>query len=458
MKSIYQKLFLATLISLRVLIPAHGQDEGGGLHISGSWLTDERVLVRDGDWAWNENRLTLLLDHTSGERIRFRSELWATNLGLPTTYRMSDLYNKGVVDPFRMEVREANLQFRGFLIKSLDLTVGRQRIAWGTGDQIGPLDNLNPADLEDILDFGRRRGVDALNLTWYPHRDFSAQFVFIPWFRPANMPVGIFADVLMPSFELMPGMTMKQFTDTLILPHASLSESASAGLRLKGFWKGIDLSLSYLNGHDQIPLSTYNLISLVDTAGGTAVHSTLSYPRFHIIGADVAVSIAGIGIRGEAALFVPTEKITMRNDLSPIFQAPIYIDSLLLDPDKPYLKGLIGADYYLPDGSYLNLQYLHGFLHEQGGENLADYFFLRYEKTFFRDRLKLVPLGGAFIINDWGDIGNNYALAYLPEISYKPHPNAELLLGAAIFHGKGDNLFVNLATKDMLMFKVKYNF
>jgi hypothetical protein len=40
----------------------------------------------------------------------------------------------------------------------LELTVGRQRIAWRTADRLNPTDNINAYDLEDIWDFGRHHG------------------------------------------------------------------------------------------------------------------------------------------------------------------------------------------------------------------------------------------------------------------------------------------------------------
>ncbi|MDO9256902.1 MAG: hypothetical protein Q7U54_15385, partial [Bacteroidales bacterium] len=106
----------------------------------------------------------------------------------------------------------------------------------------------------------------------------------------------------------------------------------------------------------------------------------------------------------------------------------------------------------------LNFQYLHGFIHERGNENLNDYFFLRYEKKFFNDKLKIAPIGGGFIVTDWDKIKDNYAIVYMPEVSYKATDNAEITLSTVIFNGKGDNLFVKMKDYDMIMFKLKYSF
>lgn len=74
------------------------------------------------------------------------------------------------------------MQIFGFLTDNLNLSIGRQRIVWGTADQLNPTSNLNPYDMEDILDFGCQRGFDAINLNYYLNTDFSMQAVFIPFF------------------------------------------------------------------------------------------------------------------------------------------------------------------------------------------------------------------------------------------------------------------------------------
>jgi hypothetical protein len=453
-------LFIILLLPFFAISIVNAQDENS-LKISGELLTDERFLFKSpNDWAWNENRLTLKLDKKT-ERSKFYSEVWLRNIGLPGITSSSDLYNKGIVDPYNLEIREAYVQLYGFLTKNLDVTIGRQRIVWGTADKLNPTDNLNPLDLEDILDFGRRRGSDAINLNYYLSNDFSLQGVFVPFFQPANMPVGVFATALNPTMELPQGMVLKSFSDTVLMPRYNLGVSSTAGFKFKGFAKGVDFSVSYVWGYDGLPFVTKNAFIPVDLSGGISIASELSFARTHIIGADMATSIAGIGFWAEAATFVPEKDVIMTNDLSafyPTSPVPVTKDSLLLDKTKPYLKFVVGGDYNFSDGSYLNLQYMHGFVHERGAENLNDYFFLRYEKKFFNEKLKVAPIGGGFIVTNWNNIKDNYALVYMPEVSYKATDNAEITISTVIFDGKGDNLFANLKDYNMVMFKLKYSF
>jgi hypothetical protein len=455
------KLFQLLVLLILTLGITHAQ-EANSLKLSGELLTDQRFLLKSpNDWAWNENRLTLNLDKRVAGNSNFYSEVWLRNIGLPDINSSSDLYNKGIIDPYNLEVREAYVQLNGFLTKSLDLSIGRQRIVWGTADELNPTDNLNPLDLEDILDFSRRRGSDAINLNYYINNDFSLQGVFIPFFEPANMPVGIFANILNPTLEMPDGMALKSVSDTLMMPKYNLGESSSAGLKFKGFAKGVNFSLSYVWGYDGLPFATKNTFIPVDTHGGVNINSQLSYARTHIIGADLVTSIAGFGVWAEAAAFIPDENIIMTNDLSALYpQSPVPVtqDSLILDKKKPYIKFVVGGDYFFSDGSYLNVQYLHGFFHERARENLNDYFFLRYEKTFLNNKLKIIPIGGGFIVADWENIQDNYALAYMPEIAYNPTVNSEITVSTTIFDGKGDNLFAQLKDYNMFMLKLKYSF
>jgi hypothetical protein len=461
MKRIFFLSIMLTLLALPGILRAQDPDDSK-TELSGELFADERFLVgSQNDWSWNETRLLLNLDRRISGKSRFHSEIWLRNIGLPDIVTSSDLYNKGIIDPYNLEIREAYIHLYGFLTKNLDLRIGRQRIAWGTADRLNPTDNLNPYDMEDILDFGRHRGSDAVNLQYYFNDNFSLQGVFIPFFRPANMPVGIFSDALNPGMALPPGMTLKGFSDTLLMPRYNISQSSASGLKFKGYAGGVDFSISYVWGMDGLPVSTRNTFFPVDTEGGINIKSQLSFARTHIIGADLATSLAGIGLWAEAALFVPDCDMVMINDLSALYpQSPVPViqDSLILDRTEPWLKFIVGGDYFFADGSYFNIQFMHGFVHERGGSSLNDYFFLRYEKNFFHDRLKIAPLGGGFIVTDWSRIRENYALIYMPEISFQATGNTVITLSTVLFEGRGESLFASLNDYNMFMFKLKYSF
>jgi hypothetical protein len=435
--------------------------EENKLQISGNLLTDQRFLLKEpNDWCWNENRLTLKFDKKITDKSTFYSEVWLRNFGLPNFTKSSELYNVGNHEPFDIQLRQAYIKVNGFLSKNLDLKLGRQRIAWGKADKLNPTDNLNPYDFEDLLDFGRHRSSDALCLDWWFNSDFYLQGVYIPFYKPANLPAGIFSDVLYQAPILPQGLTLKGMSDTLIMPRYNLSESSNAGIKFNGIIKGFDFSFSYVWGRDGLPSSTYNAFVPVDMTGGITIFSRLSFPRTHIFGFDLAGNIKDIGVWAEVGAFLPEKEIIMTNDLSalyPLSPVPVTIDSVLLKKEL-YVKYIVGADYHFSNGSYLNFQYMHGFIHESGRDNLNDYFFINYDMKFFDDKLKIRPIGGGFIVSDWKDIKNNYAIVYVPEISYMATEDIEIALSSAIFEGKGTNMFSNFSDNNMLMFKVKYSF
>ncbi len=386
--------------------------------------------------------------------------MWLRNIGLPQVRSTADLYNKEIIDPYNLEIRELYVQLSEFLSPKLDVKIGRQRIAWGTADKLNPTDNLNPYDWEDVLDFGRHRGSDAISLDYYFNSKFSLQGVYVPFFQPANLPVGIFADALAPEIELPPPLVLQGFEDEIIMPKYSLAESATTGLKFKGFAAGLDFSFSYVWGRDGLPIVTYNTFIPVDSLGGININSELSFYRTHIFGADMAGSIGGVGVWAEVGAFLPENEVVMTNDFSAFFPPemdPLSGDTVVLKKEI-YTKFVIGADYNFANGAYINFQYLHGFVNERGRDALNDYFFLRLEKRYFEDKLKIAPLSGGFIVSDWNDIGNNRTFIYIPELSYMATDNAEITVAAALFDGKGDNVFANFNDYNMMMFKMKYSF
>ncbi|MBN2615958.1 MAG: hypothetical protein JXR71_09720 [Bacteroidales bacterium] len=458
MKRVQVIIGLLIIVMVFHISPIRAQNQ---LKLSGYLQTDQRILLQSpNDWVWNENRLSLQLDKKVSGKAKFHSEVWLRNMGIPNISTASDLYNLNIIDPWNLEIREAYVQVTGFLSKNLDMAIGRQRIAWGTADKMNPTDNLNPYDFEDILDFGRHRGSDALNLNYWFNTNTSLQAVYIPFFRPDNLPVGMFANIFTMPFMLPAGLSVNRFSDSVQMPQYNFRESSTYGVKLKGLIGGFNVSISYVWGWNGLPDDIYNTFIPVDTTGSVNIRSTLTFHRHHIFGADLAGNIGGVGIWAEAALFLPANDVVMTNNLSALYPTspvPVTQQTTLLKK-QAYVKYIVGGDYFFANGGYLNVQFLHGFVNEVGRGNLNDYLFARYEQKFLNDKLNVIPLSGAIIVSDWKEVKNNYAVAYMPEVSYMATDNAELSVSAVFFKGKGDNLFANLNGYNMLVFKVKYSF
>lgn len=457
---------IAGLLIIILLIPFSPCKPQGKINpdFSGNLLTDHRLKLKDEcPWIWNENRLNLQLQAGLPGQSKFHSELWVRNFGFPVTGSLNSLENKTDTDPVELEIREAYLQIDGLLKDKLDITLGRQRIIWGTADQINPTTNLSPRDLEDILDFGRVRGVDALNFRLHFSERASLQAVFVPIFRPANLPRGAFSGIFFSPSELQSnfldtlGITIIDELSTILIPSSRFTNS-NFGLRFKGRSEKTDYSFSYANVFDGFPFQNLDKFKIVDYWYGEPIfvkESYFSYARFHVLGADLATSIGGAGVWAEAALFIPDKNYYYETFN---FQSNYFVKVPVFEKSKPFLKYVVGGDYHFRDGSYLNMQFVHGFFHERHKDQMNDYLILKYDKPLFNEKLLVSPLKTAVAVSRWKTISRESAFIYMPEFLWKATPNAELSLSTAIIDGKGSSLFMNLKDFDMMIMRFRYYF
>lgn len=428
------------------------------ISLTGYLRTYNRLrLEQDGKLTWNDNMLGLKFEGTPSDNIHYYSEVRLRSFGFPDVHSTSDLQRreKDLVQSWGLEFREAYVDVYGFITEDLDLRIGRQRIVWGTADKLNPTDNLNPDDLEDIFDFGRHLGSNAIMASYY-WNDFTFYGVYIPVFTPAVFPFGEWANAFSPPVDLPPGTQLGEFEDSVILPENKLSETSCFGFKTATNLFNYDLSLSYYYGRDDIPLFSSINLTPVDTLGTLDAHAELLYPRMQVVGADLAGSIGDVGVWAEGALFLPDKYYN--NITFPHPQYGLVTQKETALDDDPYLKFVVGGDYTFKNGWYVNGQYMHGFIHESGSKNLNDYFLLSFEKKFMNDELKIIPLGFALSVTDWDDIENNYGFAGGPEIDYYPVDALEISVGAYIIDGKGQNLFSQVKDLDEFFFKVTYDF
>ncbi len=425
---------------------------GFSLDWSGYLSTDHRLLIqKDYKFSFEEYRLSLCPEQTIAENLKFHSEIWIRSFGFPYITNLSDLYSKEIITPFNLDIREAYIDILKFPLKNFDIRIGRQRIAWGTADKINPTDNLNPLDLEDIWDFGRRLSSNGIKIDGYL-KDFNLSYIFIPRFTPAVLPEGDWFNSKNSQINLPIGITPLNITNSIAMPDYTIKNSLN-GARLKKNLFGFDLSLSYANTRDGIPILTNTTIVPAGMSGEVNIYNTLSFPKMQILGFDFAGGIKDIGIWAECAIFFP-ESLNYRIDMSQLGMG--VIDSLILDK-KPYAKYVIGADYTFKNGIYINLQYAHGFFYERG-EEIEDYLLAGLEWKLLEERLKLMPINSGLEIKDFSDIKNNYAFVYMPELSYKPVEDCEISTGLRIIDGKEGTNFGMMKEKDEFFLKGKYSF
>ncbi len=430
------------------------------LTLQGSFAGDYRLyLQNEQEFSHAAHRLTLLPEARLGA-AKFTGEFWLNLQGRPAVDDPSGLSAYGSIFPWNLEVREAYVELYDFPLDRMDLRAGRQLVPWGTGDLVSPTDNINPLDLADFKDFGRRLGSEALQLNWYPG-PVTVTAVYVPVFTPARLPAGWMNLFLPPEMAgMLTGVDEGKFI--VNLPAASLRESAF-GLKLAGRIGGYDLSLSYLDGRYNLPEAKEVRGAITEIANplNPMEHMVLEevslfFPRRRVVGLDFAGELGSAGIWAEAAVFFP-EKVTRTTRIDMLDPYPDYTGETVV-LEQAYTKYLVGADYTFPGGTYLNLQFLHGFPHERGAGELEDYLIFALEKTVLNGRVKITPLAGLLAVQDFSDIRNNYALVLAPEVSWYPVDGAEITLGVNWLQCAGDSLFSRFQDDDEVYLKFKYSF
>ncbi|MCS7228914.1 MAG: hypothetical protein N2252_06820 [Candidatus Kryptonium sp.] len=423
------------------------------LQIGGYIQADDRFKLKDRTISWEEYRLALM-GQVEFEKSKFYSEIWIRNFGSSNVKKLFELSDKNYVEPVSIEIREAYVDLKDFVIDNLDLKIGRQRIAWGTADKLNPTDNLNPDDLEDIWDYGRHLGSNAIKLSYYLG-DFTITGVFIPTFTPSVLPKGDWIKVFASEFFPNSSHEFENLSERVIVvnPENSLKEASKFGLKIsKRDIFGFDLSMSYVYGRDDIPMP-FKAILPVGRLVPDSVY--LFFPRMRVVGIDFAGDIRGVGVWGEAGIFYP-EEVNFETVIV-IQPTNLYLSRKILEK-KNYTRFVLGFDYTFENGIYANVQYLHGFLHERGRGNLKNYLVFNFERKFMDDKLKINFLSGGVEFKRAKDIRNNYSLIYNPQITYNPIDNLELAIGGRIIDGKGSTTFGRLRDRDEIYIRVKYSF
>jgi uncharacterized protein DUF1302 len=396
------------------------------------------------------------------------------------------------VDPYRLEANAAYVDIYKIAPK-LDLRIGRQVVVWGTADKFNPTNNLNTLDLSDPLLFGKALANNMVRADWNPWGDLILTAVWVPIFRPAQLPrtaplavtqatrpapvqeydirrqLGLFASLYPPS-------TINVLT---MQPDPSIQNS-QVGVRLAGRVLGNDVSLSYYHGRWGIPTPAW----VINKPNGV-VDATVMWPRVDVLGADIAGSfekLKGLGYWAEVGVFFP-QKITygIYNELfgghDPVTFQPNGMTDMNGNPkynlitsypeaqrgtvisSTPFVKLTAGVDFTWNKFLYSNLQYVYGFIDEFGsgqqcyarpGSMIGDaprcearighYLVVGSDLKLFSDQL-LIRVFGAFKIPQVGDEDPKFAAVLFPQIAWAVWDATELSVGAFVFLGDRDTKF-----------------
>lgn len=406
---------------------------------------------------WRELRLELNAEATVTEQTHFYANCWFRDLDFADPSSVSNnVFKPETIQPWNSMVREAYFDVYNLGLDGLDLRLGRQRIAWGRGDQINPTDNVNPYDLENILDL-RHLGSDAAKLIFH-QEDFILTFIYIPIFTPSVLPPSAFNAIFQNS-NLSSLFMIKNQEATLILPENKPDKCSSLAFKAETMLFGYNLSLSYFEGRSHFPLPLQiTVVPTIFFPPEVDLQWNFAFPGMKILGMDLAGTLGPFGVWAEAALFYPEESMLL-TDLTLLGLGKN--QQVILD--EPFLKYLLGMDHNFGGGTYANLQFLHGFAQEYGNENLKDYVFLNFEWEI-ANSIKIIPLRLVLEIKNftdirsWEDFIKHYGLMGLPALKWAAMDNVSLELGLVLYYGDPQTDFGQRQGHNSFLVKMMYQF
>jgi hypothetical protein len=448
------------LICLALLMAAPLPAAAIDLEFNGNLQFDKRFLVeQDGIPQYPiYHQVVAVMRAFPASEVELKVDARLRNYDFMVVQSAQDLGRADSQYPVDFLLWEAYTDLYGLLGSDmLDIRIGKQRIAWGTADRFNPTDNLNPEDVSDFLNFGERVPTWAIlaNLNIIEER-LKIAFAFVPWPRPillpryGGFPLFTAGAALGASLPLPTGVNIVEQNERLKPDRYDMKRTMQA-VRVSGTLFTVDWSFSYFHGYDDIPLVGRIDVNFIDQDPTMLqVNTNLLLPEMHVVGADFAGELFGVGWWVETALFLFPHKFYTH-----IIAPNLSFDQLALD-DEPYVKFTAGLDYTFFWETRLHCQYVHGFTVEQGAGNLHPYLILRLEHAFLDDELK-VAFGGLWE-SSYDNPGRDYGVALFPEITWLPFDNVQLSVGYVFIDAGGQALFAPAVDIDQAYLKTKVSF
>jgi hypothetical protein len=361
-------------------------------------------------------------------------------------YRYGVEFSEAVSAP---DFREGYVKLYG---RKWDFTAGQQIIKWGRGDFTNPSSNLSPVNLvsrsPDREDMNMGNIIARIDL--YPAEWLKLEGDLVPFYRPSVLII-----------DPYPFPDNVQLNQQLSL--SSGRELITYGLKADFGLKGIDLGISWFEGHDPMPGISLTSFSLDLTSGipiTNTVLDTKSY-KTRVASLDLETAFGAAGFRAETALsfpdldyreyeYVPLPELcwVAGSDFSTgVFRftaeysgkyvidfTPSLVEPVLgTEPDYseliPYLQdpGFNPEDYAREQVAAFNRLYnyqLNEYSHSAG---------LRAEAEFLHGRM----LSSVFTMYNF----TTRETLVIPEIKFKPTDGIAITSGAEFYTGKEGSLF-----------------
>jgi hypothetical protein len=161
------------------------------------------------------------------------------------------------------------------------VAVGKQFIRWGTTDILSPTDRFAPRDYINVID-AEVLAVTAARVTYQTQSD-SLDLVYCPVLTPIRTPL-----LNQRWAGLPPDLNVQELAP-------NFPGGPQFGLRWNHTGGSVDYALSFYNGYDNQPLYQVALPEV-----------QRFYPKMRMYGADTAIPLTAVTLKGEAGYFTST--------------------------------------------------------------------------------------------------------------------------------------------------------
>jgi len=238
----------------------------------GDFLAREEVFARPAPWL----------------RVAGGIDLRASTHDQVSDDWQPDVSDRGVRRP-RLSIRRLSATLTR---DHVTLDLGKQFIRWGKADIVNPTDRFAPRDFLNVVDAEFLAVTGARAVVAAGAEAFEG--VWVPRFTPSRIPLLDQRWTVVPTEAA--GLHVVDATDPNALPRGS-----QTGFRWNHTGEGFESSLSFYDG--------FNTLPNVDAhAAGfpPAIAVSRIYPAIRSYGADAAVPLRWLTVKGEASYFTST--------------------------------------------------------------------------------------------------------------------------------------------------------
>ncbi len=370
-------------------------------------------------------------------------------------------------EPVELSLYEASIRVSDFLVKNLDLTVGKQRIPWGRADKLNVIDNLNPLDFANFLTFDpdyylERRPQTAFNLEYYLFKDSRLQLVWLLGRQVSPLPAG-FSEMLKVNLQ-----SLHQPEVHLETKKPAIKDTA-LGLRFSTILATVDIGLSYYAGYFSLPyIYKVELNNPIQPAPSQVY---FKYPKRRVFGLDFSGELKSVGWWLEIAQVQPERISSQVHSYAFFGDQPIPVSFRFNLMEDIFWQWVAGVDYTfsLADGLYLNFQFLHGLFDEAAFSPKAEEYFNLRKGMWFgcpgdylagKAELRLWRGDLRLAVNSLVECSSGHSSAiFFPALEYRIHDAVFFCAGAILSTGDQQSSKFGSFSRDRVIYLMtKLNF